>query len=63
MVRGTTARATSTTLPAGELTREQKLRISKFWNMEPELMPAPNLDSAVWTLPINKIMQNPRNAE
>ena len=63
VVRGTTARATSTTLPAGELTREQKLRISKFWNMEPELMPAPNLDSAVWTLPINKIMQNPRNAE
>ena len=45
------------TWPAN-LTREQMLRVSKFWNMEPELMPRPNLDSAVWTLPINKIMHN-----
>jgi len=40
------------------LTRDQMLRVTKFWNMEPELMPRPNLDSAVWTLPINKIMHN-----
>ena len=45
------------TWPA-ELTRDQMLRINKFWNMEPELMHAPNLDSAVWTLPLNKIMHN-----
>ena len=45
------------TWPA-ELTREQMVRISKFWNMEPQLMRTPNLDSAIWTLPVNKIMQN-----
>jgi len=45
------------TWPA-DLTREQMLRVSKFWNMEPELMRAPNLDSAIWTLPLNKIMHN-----
>lgn len=41
-----------------DLTREQMLRINKFWNMEPQLMRRPNLDSAIWTLPLNKIMHN-----
>lgn len=41
-----------------DLTREQMLRISRFWNMEPQTMRRPNLDSAIWTLPLNKIMQN-----
>jgi uncharacterized protein len=45
------------TWPAN-LTRDQMLRINKFWNMEPELMHPANLDSAIWTLPINKIMSN-----
>ncbi|NUR34377.1 MAG: CocE/NonD family hydrolase [Gemmatimonadaceae bacterium] len=45
------------TWPAN-LTRDQMLRINKFWNMEPELMHAANLDSAIWTLPLNKIMSN-----
>ncbi|MFN8573889.1 MAG: CocE/NonD family hydrolase [Gemmatimonadaceae bacterium] len=40
------------------LSREQMLRINSFWNMEPELMRTPNLDSAIWTLPLNKIMHN-----
>ncbi len=41
-----------------DLTREQMLRINKFWNMEPEMMRTPNLDSAIYTLPLNKIMHN-----
>ncbi len=45
------------TWPAN-LTREQMLRINKFWNMEPELMHPANLDSAIWTLPVNQIMKN-----
>ncbi|MFN8573888.1 MAG: CocE/NonD family hydrolase [Gemmatimonadaceae bacterium] len=39
-----------------ELTREQMLRVSQFWNMEPETPHPANLDSAVWTLPISKVM-------
>jgi putative CocE/NonD family hydrolase len=45
------------TWPA-DLTREQMLRISRFWNMEPETMMSPNLDTAIWTLPLNQIMKN-----
>ncbi|MGH7711387.1 MAG: CocE/NonD family hydrolase, partial [Gemmatimonadaceae bacterium] len=41
-----------------DLTREQMLRISKFWSMDPNMMRPPNLDSAIWTLPLNKIMHN-----
>jgi putative CocE/NonD family hydrolase len=41
-----------------ELTREQMLAVNRFWNMEPELMHPANLDSAIWTLPLNKIMHN-----
>jgi putative CocE/NonD family hydrolase len=41
-----------------ELTREQMLRISKAWNMEPETLKAPNLDKGIWTLPLNRIMDN-----
>lgn len=40
------------------LTRDQMLRISKFWNMEPETPHPANLDSAIWTLPASKIMDN-----
>ncbi|MEO8451357.1 MAG: CocE/NonD family hydrolase [Gemmatimonadota bacterium] len=39
-----------------DLTREQMLRISKAWNMEPETLPTPNFDVGIWTLPINQIM-------
>jgi hypothetical protein len=45
------------TWPA-DLTREQMVRISKFWSMDPNMMRPPNLDSAIWTLPLNKIMHN-----
>jgi putative CocE/NonD family hydrolase len=40
------------------LTRDQMLAVNKFWNMEPELMHPANLDSAIWTLPLNQIMHN-----
>ena len=39
-----------------DLTREQMLRINKAWNMEPETMTTPNLDTGIWTLPVNSIM-------
>ncbi|MEP7344374.1 MAG: CocE/NonD family hydrolase, partial [Gemmatimonadaceae bacterium] len=45
------------TWPA-DLTRDQMLRINRFWNMEPETPHPANLDSAIWTLPANKIMDN-----
>jgi uncharacterized protein len=40
------------------LTRDQMLRIQKFWNMEPELLEraASGIDTAIWTLPLNQIM-------
>jgi hypothetical protein len=41
-----------------DLSREQMIRISKFWNMDPETMKSPNLDTAIWTLPLNQIMKN-----
>jgi len=41
-----------------DLTREQMIRVSKFWSMDPNMMRPPNLDSAIWTLPLNKIMHN-----
>lgn len=44
------------TWPA-ELTREQMLAVNKFWNMEPEITIPADLDHAVWTLPINKVME------
>jgi hypothetical protein len=40
------------------LTREQMIRLYKYWNLEPETVKPANLDSAIWTLPINKIMSN-----
>ncbi len=45
------------TWPA-ELTRDQMVKIGRFWNMEPELMHPANLDSAIWTLPVNQVMKN-----
>jgi putative CocE/NonD family hydrolase len=41
-----------------DLSREQMIRISKFWSMDPNMMRPPNLDSAIWTLPLNRIMDN-----
>jgi putative CocE/NonD family hydrolase len=40
-----------------DLPRETLVRLGKFWNLEPEKMPASNIDSLVWTLPINRIME------
>jgi uncharacterized protein len=42
--------------PAG-LTRDQMQRLARFWNLEPEHIPTPGIDSLIWTLPINKIME------
>ncbi len=39
------------------LPRETMIRLGRFWNLNPELMPPPTLDSAIWTLPVNQIMQ------
>jgi putative CocE/NonD family hydrolase len=41
-----------------DLTREQMIRIAKFWTMDPNKMPSPNLDTGIWTLPLTKIMDN-----
>ncbi len=38
------------------LSREQMIRLYRYWNLEPETMKPANLDSAIWTLPIDSIM-------
>lgn len=38
-----------------ELSRETMLQIANQWNLEPEKIARVNFDSAVWTLPVNKI--------
>jgi putative CocE/NonD family hydrolase len=41
-----------------ELSRETMLGIAKQWNLEPETIARVNFDSAVWTLPLNKISRD-----
>lgn len=38
------------------LTREQMTRIARFWDLNPNHIPPSGLDSAIWTLPINQVM-------
>ena len=38
------------------LSRAQMLRLERFWNLQPEHVPPSGIDTAVWTLPLNKIM-------
>jgi len=38
------------------LSREALIRLGRFWNLEPETVPASNIDTLIWTLPINQIM-------
>ncbi len=42
--------------PAG-LPRPEMQRLLPFWNLEPEHMPQVDFNEAIWTLPINKIME------
>jgi putative CocE/NonD family hydrolase len=37
------------------LTREQMIRLGRFWNIEPETMPPSGIDTLIWTLPLNGI--------
>ena len=39
------------------LTQDQLRRLARFWNLEPEHIPTPGIDSLIWTLPIDHIMQ------
>ncbi len=39
------------------LSREKLIRLGRFWNLEPETMPPSGIDSLIWTLPINQIME------
>src|SRR5439155_21858452 len=38
------------------LPRETLIRLGRFWNLEPELMPPTGIDTLIWSLPINRIM-------
>ena len=40
------------------LSREQMLRLAKYWNGQPQTIPKVNFDSAVWTLPAYQIMHD-----
>jgi uncharacterized protein len=37
------------------LTRDQLRSLARFWNLEPEHIPTPGIDTLVWTLPITAI--------
>jgi putative CocE/NonD family hydrolase len=39
------------------LPREALLRLARFWSLEPNRNPDPRLDTLVWTLPLNRILQ------
>jgi putative CocE/NonD family hydrolase len=38
------------------LSRETLIRLGRFWNLQPETIPPSGVDTLVWTLPINQIM-------
>jgi putative CocE/NonD family hydrolase len=38
------------------LTREQLIKLHRFWNLEPESIPPNGIDTTIWTLPIDRIM-------
>ncbi len=38
------------------LSHEQMLRLKRFWNLEPEHIPPSGIDTTIWALPLNKIM-------
>jgi hypothetical protein len=39
------------------LPRETLIRLGRFWNLQPNLIPPSNVDKLIWTLPVNKIME------
>ncbi len=39
------------------LTRDQLRKLARFWDLEPEHIPTPGIDTLIWTLPINTIME------
>jgi putative CocE/NonD family hydrolase len=39
-----------------DLSREVMIRLARAWNIEPQMKPA-GLESAIWTLPVNQIME------
>jgi putative CocE/NonD family hydrolase len=41
--------------PSG-LSQAQLRQLARFWNLEPEHIPNPGIDTLVWTLPIDQIM-------
>ena len=38
------------------LSREALIRLGRFWNLQPETIPPSGIDTLIWTLPINQIM-------
>ncbi|MBI4501090.1 MAG: CocE/NonD family hydrolase, partial [Gemmatimonadetes bacterium] len=44
------------------LSREQMLKIARYWNLQPETITQVNYDSAVWTLPASQIMESIQSA-
>jgi putative CocE/NonD family hydrolase len=38
------------------LSREILIRLCRFWNLQPETIPPSGIDTLIWTLPINQIM-------
>ena len=39
-----------------DLSRETMIRIGRFWNLHPNMIPDSNIDTLIWTLPINEVM-------
>jgi len=39
-----------------DLSRDQMIRLGRFWSMEPNYVPPSNIEELIWTLPINEVM-------
>ena len=40
-----------------ELSRPTMIRLSRFWNLQPNNIPPSNVDKLIWTLPLNAVME------
>jgi putative CocE/NonD family hydrolase len=39
-----------------DLTREQLIRLSRFWTLDPNTVPASGIDTLIWTVPLNRVI-------
>jgi uncharacterized protein len=40
-----------------DISREDMIRLGRFWNLDPNPIPPSRIDDLIWTLPVNQIME------